>query len=62
MRPALLSLMTDAWTSQTSHSYVMHFVHCIDGKWNLCSNVLDSAEITTKLTAVDLSGELKESL
>jgi len=56
------SLTTGAWTSRASSSYVTHTVHYIDEKWNLCSNVLDTAEITTEHTAVHLSGELKESL
>ena len=55
-------LTTNAWTSRASNSYVMHTVHYIDEKWNLCNNVLDTAEITTEHTAVNLSGELKESL
>jgi len=37
-------------------------VHYINEKWNLCSNVLDTTEITTEHTAVNLSVELKESL
>ena len=37
-------------------------MHYIDEKWNLYNNVLDTTEITTEHTAVNLSGELKESL
>ena len=37
-------------------------MHYINEKWNLCSNVLDTTEITTEHTAVNLSVELKESL
>jgi len=56
------SLTTDAWTSQASHSYITHTVHYIDEEWNLCGNILHTAEITAEHTAVNLSSELKNSL
>ena len=56
------SLTTDAWTSRANHSYVTHTVHYIDEHWKLRCHVLDTCEIVTEHSAVNLAIELQDSL
>ena len=56
------SLTTDAWTSKANHSYITHTVHYINELWDLRCHLLDTTEITTEHTAVNLAEELQESL
>ena len=55
-------LTTDAWTSKANHSCIIHTVHYINEVWELCCHLLDTTEITTEHTAINLVDELQESL
>ena len=56
------SITTDGWTSRANHSYITHTVHYIDESWKLCSHLLDTAELSSGHTGVNLASELQESL
>ena len=55
------SVTTDGWTSRANHSYITHTIHYVDELWNLQSHLLDTVEITTEHTAINLADELQES-
>ena len=48
--------------SKANHSYITHTVHYINEAWELCCYLLDTTEITTEHTAINLADELQESL
>ena len=52
------SLTTDAWTSKANHSCITHTVHYINEVWELCCRLLDTTEITTEHTAINVADEL----
>ena len=56
------ALTTDCWISGTQHSFMSLTVHYISAEWNLQSHMLETGEITTEHTAVNLSSYLQESL
>jgi len=56
------ALTTDCWISGTQHSFMSLTVHFISAEWNLQSHMLETGEITTEHTAVNLSSYLQESL
>ena len=56
------ALTTDCWTSRAQHSFMSLTVHYISAEWNLQSHMLETGEITTEHTAVNLSSYLQESL
>ena len=56
------ALTTDCWTSRAQHSFMSLTVHYICAEWNLQSHMLETGEITTEHTAVNLSSYLQESL
>ena len=56
------SITTDGWTSRANHSYITHTIHYINESWELCSHLLDTAELSSEHTGVNLASELEESL
>ena len=56
------ALTTDAWTSHATESYVMHTVHYINEMWNLCSHLLETAELQEEHSVINLADELTETL
>jgi len=56
------SLTTDGWTSRANHSYITHTIHYIDELWNLQAHLLDTAEMPSEHTGINLADELRDSL
>ena len=62
MEKDLIFFSTDGWTSRANHSYITHTVHYINESWKFCSHLLDTAELSSEHTGVNLASELEESL
>ena len=56
------SITTDCWTSRAQHSFMSLTVHYISAEWTLQSHMLETGEITTGHTVVNLSSYLEECL
>ena len=50
---------TDLWTSRAQHSYISLTVHCLDGNFDLHSNLLETKEFSDSHTGINIAEELE---